>query len=72
MTGLLEQALRRVESLSPEQQDAIASEIMENLEDEDAWERRFRGNPEVLRSLAAEAGDEHRLGVTQPLDELIG
>jgi hypothetical protein len=72
MTGLLEQAVRRAESLSPEQQDAIASQILANIEDEEAWAKRFRQNPEVLRSLAREAIDEHRRGETRPLDELIG
>jgi hypothetical protein len=37
MTGLLEQALRRVESLSSEEQDAVASQIIETLDDEKAW-----------------------------------
>jgi hypothetical protein len=60
MTGLLEEALRRVESLSREEQDAIASQIMETLDDEEAWARSFREKPEVLRSLASEALEEHR------------
>jgi hypothetical protein len=72
MTGPLEQAVRRAESLSAEQQDAIASQIMESIEDDEAWTRRFRQNPDVLRSLAREAIDEHRRGETRPLDELIG
>jgi hypothetical protein len=71
MTGLLEKALRRVESLSPEEQDAIASQIIETLDDEEAWERRFHDSPHVLRSLAQEALEEHRRGETRPLDELI-
>lgn len=72
MTGLLEEALRRVESLSPDLQDAFASRIIENLEDEEAWARRFRDNPAALRSLAREAADEHQRGETRPLDGLIG
>jgi hypothetical protein len=72
MTGLLEAALKRVESLSREEQDAIASQIMETLDDEAAWDRSFRENPAVLRSLAREALEEHRRGETRPLDELIG
>jgi hypothetical protein len=72
MTGLLEQALRRMESLSPEEQDAIASQIIETLDDEQAWARNFRENPSVARSLAREAQEEHRRGETRPLDELIG
>ncbi len=72
MTGLLEQALRRVESLSPEQQDVVASQIIESLNDEESWARRFRDRPDVLQSLAREALDEHRRGETRPLDELAG
>jgi hypothetical protein len=72
MTGLLEEALRRVEALTPEEQDAIASQIIETLDDEEAWTRSFREKPEVLRSLAREALEEHRRGETRPLDELLG
>lgn len=72
MTDLLEKALRRVESLSREEQDAIASQIMETLDDEEAWARSFREKPAVLRSLAREALEEHRRGETRPLDELLG
>ena len=72
MTGQLEEALKRLESLSPEEQDAIASRIMEALNDEDAWARSFRERPATLRSLAREALEEHRRGETRPLGELIG
>jgi hypothetical protein len=72
MTGLLEQALQRIEALSREEQDAMASQILETLDDEEARSRRFRETPEVLRSLAQEAIEEHRRGETRPLDELIG
>jgi hypothetical protein len=71
MTGLLEQALRRVQSLSPEEQDAIASQIIETLDDEEAWAHSFRESPGVLRSLGREALEEHRRGETRPLDELF-
>jgi hypothetical protein len=72
MTGLMEAALRRIERLSPEEQDAIASQIIETLDDEQAWARCFREDPEKLRRLAREALEEHRRGETRPLDELIG
>ena len=72
MTGLLQEALRRVDSLSRDEQDAIASQIIETLDDEEAWARRFRDKPARLRSLAREALEEHRRGETRPLDELIG
>lgn len=64
MTGLLEEAIRRVQSLAPEEQDAIASQILETLDDEDAWARSFREKPEVLRKLADEAMEEHRRRVS--------
>ena len=50
----------------------IAAQIMETLDDEEAWARNFRERPALLRSLAREALEEHRLGETRPLDELIG
>ncbi len=67
MTGMLEEALRRVASLSPEEQDAIASQILESLDDEEAWARSFREKPELLRTLAKEALEEHRRGETRPI-----
>jgi hypothetical protein len=71
MTVRLEEALKRVASLSEEEQDAIASQILETLDDEEAWARSFREHPERLQSLAREALEEHRRGDTRPLDELI-
>jgi hypothetical protein len=72
MTGLLQEALRRMESLPLEEQDAIASQIIETLDDEEGWTRRFQDNPALLRSLGQEALEENRRGETRPLDELIG
>ena len=72
MTGLLEKALQRIEALSSEEQDALASQILETLDDEESWSRQFNQKPDVLRSLAQEALEEHRRGETRPLDELIG
>jgi hypothetical protein len=72
MTVLLQEALCRLESLPQEEQNAIASQIIETLDDEEAWARSFRERPAVLRSLAREALEEHRRGETCSLDELIG
>ena len=71
VTGLLEKALRRVAALSNEEQDAIAAQILESLDDEEIWERSFRNNPEKMRALAQEAREEHRRKETRPLDELL-
>jgi hypothetical protein len=45
--------------------------MFEAEDDEDAWARSFRENPEKLRLLAQEALDEHRRGETRPLEELL-
>lgn len=59
--------MRRVESLSREEQDAIASQIMETLDDDEAWARSVRERQALLRSLAREVLEEHRRGETRPL-----
>ena len=71
MTTLLESALRRVESLSVEEQDAIAAQILESLDNEEAWEQSFRNSATALARLAAEASEEHEQGKTRPIDKLI-
>jgi hypothetical protein len=57
--------------VTQEEQDAIASQIIETLDDEASCERSFRDRAQVLRALAKEASDEHRRGETRPLDELV-
>ena len=71
MTRLLEDALRKVGELSEDEQNAIASQILETLEDEEAWGKMLRKNPAKLRKLAKKALDEHRRGKTRPLDEIL-
>ena len=71
MTRLLEDAIRKVGELSEDEQDGIASQILETLEDEEAWEKMLRKNPAKLRKLAGKALDEHRRGKTRPLDEIL-
>ena len=71
MTELLESALRKVAKLPKEEQDAIASQIIETLQDEAAWKERLARNPQKLRQLAEEARREHREGKTHALDELL-
>jgi hypothetical protein len=71
MTQLLEDALRQVGKLSEDEQNAIASQIIETLKDEEAWEKKLRKNPAKIRNLAAKAIEEHRRGKTRPLDEIL-
>jgi hypothetical protein len=62
MTQLLEDALRKVGKLPADEQDAIATQILATIEDEEAWAKTLRKNPAKLRKLAAQALDEHRRG----------
>ena len=71
MTEMLEQALRRVAALPKQEQGAIASQIIDTLQDEAAWAERLAQNPEKLRRLADQALQEHRSGETLPLDESL-
>jgi hypothetical protein len=71
MTELLEDALRKVALLPKEEQDAIASQIIETLQDEAAWKEKLARDPGKLRRLAEEAKREARSGQTRPLDELL-
>jgi len=49
MAKLLEKALEKVSSLPQDEQDAIASQILAELEDEAAWETRFASQEGKLR-----------------------
>lgn len=71
MTRLLADALRKVGELSEEEQNAIASQILDTLEDEEAWDKLFQRNPTKLRKIAAKALGEHRRGKTRPLEETL-
>jgi hypothetical protein len=71
MSPLLEKALEKVGALPPEEQDAIASQILASLADEEAWKRRFAEKREVIRRMAWEALGEDDRGETLPLDDLL-
>jgi hypothetical protein len=71
MTTLLGKALEKVEALSQDEQDAIASQILDSLADEKAWKKRFAAKRDRLRLMAQEALDEDDRGETRPLDNLL-
>jgi hypothetical protein len=68
MTELLEQAIARLKNLPASEQDAVASIILEELEDDRRWDEAFSRSPDVLAKLAATAMAEYRAGKTQELD----
>jgi hypothetical protein len=70
MTTLLEEAMKRVTSLPQDEQNAIASQIFETIEDEDTWRRTLASSSQPLRVLAEEALAEDQRGETRPIEDL--
>jgi acyl-CoA reductase-like NAD-dependent aldehyde dehydrogenase len=71
MSSLLEKALEKVGSLPESEQDAIASQILDTLADEEAWSRRLAEKRDVIRRMADEAREEDERGETRALDDLL-
>ncbi len=71
MSPLLEKALEKVGALPPDEQDAIASQILASLADEKAWKRRFIEKRQAIRRMAREALGEDDRDETLPLDDLL-
>ena len=57
--------------MPPDEQDAIASQILASLADEEAWKRCFAEKRDVIRRMAREALHEDERGDTLPLDDLL-
>ena len=68
MTELLEQAIAQLKALPADEQDAIATIILEELADETQWDETCAKSQDSLATLAAEATSEYRAGKTQALD----
>ena len=68
MTELLERAIAQLKTLPADEQDVIASIILEEIEDEILWDKAFGNSKDALAKLAAEAMAEYRAGKTQELD----
>ncbi len=68
MTDLLEEAIAKLKTLPASQQNAIAAMILEELEDEQLWDKAFARSPDGLAKLAQEAMAEYHAGKTQELD----
>lgn len=71
MTQLLEKVLIEVYKLPPEQQDAIAAMILEELEDEQRWDKTFAESQDKLELLAQKvkvdikAGRVKKMGIDE-------
>ena len=55
MTETLEAALAELVKLPPEEQDRVGRWLLEELRDEQEWDRQFKGSQDTLSKLGAEA-----------------
>ena len=72
MTELLERAFRLASKLPQDLQDQLAAELLQELADEQRWEKTLSASAPELERLADQALEEYRQGSTieQGIDEL--
>ena len=72
MTTLLEKAFEKASQLPDVEQNALAKQLLEELESEKRWGAAFAESEDILDKFADEALEEHRQGKTRTLnvDEL--
>ena len=68
MTRLLERALEEVGKLTPDHQDAIASIILEEIQDDELWGATFARSQTKLARMAAKARADIRAGKTRDFE----
>jgi tripartite-type tricarboxylate transporter receptor subunit TctC len=68
MTRLLEKAFAEAAKLSQDEQDAVARFLLQELESEREWDKRFTESQSQLDQLAQEALAEHLAGQTRRLN----
>ena len=68
MTDLLERAFAEASKLTPEQQDQLARWLLDEIADDEAWDRQFAATRDRLDALACEALEEHRSGLTEDIE----
>jgi hypothetical protein len=70
MTSLLQRAIAEANKLSPEDQDAIASRLLAEIEDEQGWAARFAATTDdQWDRIVAEVRRDIATGGTRPLNE---
>jgi hypothetical protein len=68
MTELLRKAFEEASKLPPQDQDALASVLLVEIEGEQEWDGALSETQDQLASLADAALAEHRAGKTETLD----
>jgi len=71
MSSLMEKALERIGALPPDEQDAIACQILDSLADEAAWRTKFAQKRDTVRRMAQQAIEEDEKNKTLPLADLL-
>jgi hypothetical protein len=66
MTRLLTKAISEAAKLPEQEQDALASILLAEIESEDRWTQTFAQSQDLLAELAEEAKAEHAAGKTLP------
>ena len=71
MTRVLEAALAEVAKLPADEQDVLATLLLDEIKSEQRWTDSFANSQQVLKTLADEALAEFRSGKAKPLDESL-
>lgn len=68
MTNLLNKAVKRLSKLSEIEQDEIAKLILDEIEDEESWNNKFKNSQGELQKLAEEAVSEFKSKKTKSMN----
>jgi hypothetical protein len=68
VTKALKKAFEAASRLPDQEQDELATAILEELAADERWEASFAESQRALERLAKEALEEHRAGRTEALD----
>ena len=71
MTTAIEAALAEVSKLPVEEQEALASLLLDEIKSEQKWAASFASTQGLLKTLADEARAEFQAGKAKPLDESL-
>ena len=68
MTKLLEKAFKKASKLPEVDQNTLAKWLLDELEADRDWEKKFAESEDILEMLANEALQAHRKGKTKDMD----
>lgn len=68
MTRTLDAAVAKLATLPPDEQDRVGQWLLDELGDDEHWDRQFAASQDALSELAAEARADIAAGRTTSLD----